>query len=73
MTHLLTNSSGVTPDAYSLRSINFFLPKYIIDTHTHADHFSLAAVLKKEFKAPIMMSVRIKIRVTRTMIVKLTS
>ena len=21
--------------------------KYIIDTHTHADHFSLAAVLKK--------------------------
>ena len=23
--------------------------KYIIDTHTHADHFSLAAVLKKIF------------------------
>ena len=29
--------------------------KYIIDTHTHADHFSLAAVLKKKFGAPILM------------------
>jgi glyoxylase-like metal-dependent hydrolase (beta-lactamase superfamily II)/rhodanese-related sulfurtransferase len=29
--------------------------KYIIDTHTHADHFSLAAVLKKEFKAAVIM------------------
>lgn len=29
--------------------------KYIVDTHTHADHFSLAAVLKKEFKATVMM------------------
>lgn len=29
--------------------------KYIIDTHTHADHFSLAAVLKKEFNAPLLM------------------
>ncbi len=29
--------------------------KYILDTHTHADHFSLAAVLKKEFSAPILM------------------
>jgi len=29
--------------------------KYIIDTHTHADHFSLAAVLKKEFGARVLM------------------
>lgn len=29
--------------------------KYIIDTHTHADHFSLAAVLKKELKAAVLM------------------
>lgn len=29
--------------------------KYIIDTHTHADHFSLAAVLKKEYVAPVLM------------------
>lgn len=29
--------------------------KYIIDTHTHADHFSLAAVLKKELKAVVIM------------------
>ena len=29
--------------------------KAILDTHTHADHFSLAAVLKKQFGAPIMM------------------
>jgi len=29
--------------------------KAIVDTHTHADHFSLAAVLKKQFKAPILM------------------
>ena len=29
--------------------------KYILDTHTHADHFSLAAVLKKEFKAAVIM------------------
>ncbi|MFA4933014.1 MAG: rhodanese-like domain-containing protein [Candidatus Omnitrophota bacterium] len=29
--------------------------KAIIDTHTHADHFSLAAVLKKEFKVPVIM------------------
>ena len=29
--------------------------KFIIDTHTHADHFSLAAVLKKEFKSPVLM------------------
>ncbi|MCK9430758.1 MAG: MBL fold metallo-hydrolase, partial [Candidatus Omnitrophica bacterium] len=29
--------------------------KVIIDTHTHADHFSLAAVLKNKFKAPVIM------------------
>lgn len=29
--------------------------KYIIDTHTHADHFSLAAILKEKFNAPLLM------------------
>ncbi len=29
--------------------------KYIIDTHTHADHFSLAAILKEKFKVPVLM------------------
>lgn len=29
--------------------------KYIIDTHTHADHFSLAAILKKHFSVPVLM------------------
>lgn len=29
--------------------------KYILDTHTHADHFSLAAVLKKELNASVLM------------------
>jgi len=29
--------------------------KYIVDTHTHADHFSLAAVLKREYKAVVIM------------------
>jgi glyoxylase-like metal-dependent hydrolase (beta-lactamase superfamily II)/rhodanese-related sulfurtransferase len=29
--------------------------KLIVDTHTHADHFSLAAVLKKQFKAQVLM------------------
>jgi glyoxylase-like metal-dependent hydrolase (beta-lactamase superfamily II)/rhodanese-related sulfurtransferase len=32
--------------------------KFIIDTHTHADHFSLAAVLKKEYKVPVLMGER---------------
>ncbi|MFC1576424.1 MBL fold metallo-hydrolase [Candidatus Omnitrophota bacterium] len=27
----------------------------IIDTHTHADHFSLAAILKEKFKVPVLM------------------
>jgi len=30
--------------------------KYIVDTHTHADHFSSAAVLKKHFGVPVLMS-----------------
>jgi glyoxylase-like metal-dependent hydrolase (beta-lactamase superfamily II) len=30
--------------------------KCIIDTHTHADHFSLAAVLRKRFNIPILMN-----------------
>ena len=29
--------------------------KIIFDTHTHADHFSLPAVLKKKFNAPFFM------------------
>ena len=29
--------------------------KFIIDTHTHADHFSLAAVLKNEFGVAVVM------------------
>ena len=29
--------------------------KFIVDTHTHADHFSLAAVLKKKFGAQVLM------------------
>lgn len=29
--------------------------RYIIDTHTHADHFSGAQVLKREYGAPIVM------------------
>jgi glyoxylase-like metal-dependent hydrolase (beta-lactamase superfamily II)/rhodanese-related sulfurtransferase len=29
--------------------------KYIVDTHTHADHFSLAAVLKKNLRVPVLM------------------
>lgn len=28
---------------------------YIVDTHTHADHFSLAALLKKQFNVPVLM------------------
>ncbi len=43
-------------DAYSeyLKKNNLTL-KYIVDTHTHADHFSSAAVLKKKFGAPVVM------------------
>lgn len=32
--------------------------KFIIDTHTHADHFSLAAVLKKRYNVPLFMNER---------------
>ena len=34
---------------------NAFQLKFIIDTHTHADHFSLATVLKKEFRVAVIM------------------
>lgn len=29
--------------------------KFIVDTHTHADHFSLAMILKKQFNVPVVM------------------
>jgi glyoxylase-like metal-dependent hydrolase (beta-lactamase superfamily II)/rhodanese-related sulfurtransferase len=34
---------------------NHLALKFIVDTHTHADHFSLAAVLKNEFNATVIM------------------
>ncbi|MDD2731536.1 MAG: MBL fold metallo-hydrolase [Candidatus Omnitrophica bacterium] len=34
---------------------NRLMLKFIIDTHTHADHFSLASVLKKKFGAQVLM------------------
>lgn len=34
---------------------NRLILKFIIDTHTHADHFSLASVLKKKFGAQVLM------------------
>jgi glyoxylase-like metal-dependent hydrolase (beta-lactamase superfamily II)/rhodanese-related sulfurtransferase len=34
---------------------NNLSPKFIVDTHTHADHFSSAAVLKNHFKIPVLM------------------
>jgi len=34
---------------------NNLILKFILDTHTHADHFSLAAVLKKEMGAKVLM------------------
>lgn len=37
---------------------NKLVLKYIVDTHTHADHFSLAASLKKEFNTPVVMHER---------------
>lgn len=36
-------------------SSNGLTLKYIVDTHTHADHFSGAAVLKKQLNVPILM------------------
>ncbi|MDD5669655.1 MAG: MBL fold metallo-hydrolase, partial [Candidatus Omnitrophica bacterium] len=29
--------------------------RFILDTHTHADHFSSAAILKEKFKAQVLM------------------
>lgn len=34
---------------------NKFELKYIIDTHTHADHFSAAATLREKLKVPVLM------------------
>ena len=34
---------------------NNLTPEFIVDTHTHADHFSSAAVLKKQFNARVLM------------------
>jgi len=34
--------------------------KFIVDTHTHADHFSAAAVLKKQLKVPVLMHEKAK-------------
>jgi glyoxylase-like metal-dependent hydrolase (beta-lactamase superfamily II)/rhodanese-related sulfurtransferase len=34
--------------------------KFIVDTHTHADHFSLAAVLKNKFGVPVLMHEKAK-------------
>jgi glyoxylase-like metal-dependent hydrolase (beta-lactamase superfamily II) len=43
-------------DEYSeYLKINKLTLKFIVDTHTHADHFSLAAVLKKKFGAQVLM------------------
>lgn len=51
----------IDPHISLFDSYTSYLKKYnlgikcIIDTHTHADHFSLAAVLKKEYLAPVLM------------------
>ena len=44
------------PETYAkyLKKNNLTL-KYIVDTHTHADHFSSAAILKEKYKAPVLM------------------
>ncbi|MBU6375129.1 MAG: MBL fold metallo-hydrolase [Bdellovibrionales bacterium] len=47
-----------------------FLWLAVIDTHTHADHISVAAQLSEELKAPLVMhssapSLRVQIRVAR--------
>ncbi len=42
-------------DYLSYINKNHLSLKFIIDTHTHADHFSLAAVLKKETGALVVM------------------
>jgi len=44
------------PDEYrKYLTKNKLTLKFIVDTHTHADHFSSAAVLKKQFKAQVLM------------------
>jgi glyoxylase-like metal-dependent hydrolase (beta-lactamase superfamily II)/rhodanese-related sulfurtransferase len=44
------------PDEYrKYLTKNKLTLKFIIDTHTHADHFSSAAVSKKQFKAQVLM------------------
>jgi glyoxylase-like metal-dependent hydrolase (beta-lactamase superfamily II)/rhodanese-related sulfurtransferase len=44
------------PDKYrKYLTKNKLTLKFIVDTHTHADHFSSAAVLKKQFKAQVLM------------------
>jgi len=43
-------------DEYKKYLVNNHLKlKFILDTHTHADHFSLAAVLKNEYGVPVVM------------------
>ncbi len=69
---LLVDPKGEDAEAY--RSLYRELPGYlwlgIIDSHTHADHISIAAQLSEEFKAPLIMhtlapSQRVHIRVAR--------
>lgn len=44
------------PDEYrKYLTKNKLTLKFIVDTHTHADHFSSAVVLKKQFKAQVLM------------------
>jgi len=44
------------PDEYKkYLTKNKLTLKFIVDTHTHADHFSSAAVLKKQFNAQVLM------------------
>jgi len=61
-------------DDHAYHSIVATLPNYlwlaIIDTHTHADHISIASKLAKDLKAPLLMherspSRRVDIRVSR--------
>jgi len=62
------SSSGealiIDPHISLLRSYENYLNKnklklkLVVDTHTHADHFSLAAVLKKKYEAKVLMGER---------------
>lgn len=52
------------------RELSDYLWLGVIDSHTHADHISVAALLSEEFKAPLIMhqlapSERVHIRVAR--------